>query len=85
MEAMAPGGEDCKVMQALEGICNVMHEASFGAILGNIGVGIEGDVSDLKKWLQRGLTFDKLFRQASGDEKIKLHQLLSSRLRPDRH
>ena len=73
-----PAGQDREVMKALEEMCNVMHKASFGEIFGSIGVGVWGDVSDLKKSLTRSIAFEKLWKEAKGEELFKLHQLLKS-------
>jgi hypothetical protein len=71
-----PEGQDREVIKALEDMCNVMHKASFGEIFGSISVGVGGDVLDLKKTLQRGLAFERLLREAKGDEKLRLYLML---------
>jgi hypothetical protein len=71
-----PAGKDREALQALEDLCNLFHKESVGEILGSISVGLVGDVGDLKTWLARGLAFDTQFRDAVGDEKIKLFELM---------
>jgi len=71
-----PQGEDEKLMDALEEMCNVLHKACFGKIFGEIVVTMPGDVFDLKKALKRGIAFDKLFIASKGEELMKLVKYL---------
>jgi hypothetical protein len=71
-----PEGEDEKLLQALERICNVMHEAAFGEIYGDMVPQQDGDVLDLKKALSKAIAFEKLFSDSKGDDLNRLSRLL---------
>ncbi|MEJ2701759.1 MAG: hypothetical protein P8Z79_04895 [Sedimentisphaerales bacterium] len=73
-----PEGDDDKFMEALEEMCNVLHKASFGSIFGDIVVGMPGDVLDLKKTLKRAIAFNKLFKESSGEAKLRLFKYLNA-------
>jgi AbiU2 len=71
-----PVGEDKKLLEALEQMCNLFHSAAFGEILGEMVPYHSGDVLDLKKALKRAIAFDKLFSDSKGDELMRLSRLL---------
>jgi hypothetical protein len=71
-----PEGEDQKLLDVLERMCNVLHEAAFGEILGDMVPYHLGDVSDLKKALKRAIAFEKLFSDSKGDERMRLWGLI---------
>ena len=73
-----PEGQDHEVMEALEEMCNVMYEAAFGEIFGEISTAVVGDVLDLKRSLHRSIAFDKLLKNAQGEESSRLYQVLRS-------
>lgn len=69
-------GEDQKVMDALEEMCQLMHKASFGVTYGQMAH--PGQVvSDMMIALRKTLAFDKLLAQSEGEERQRLHQYLS--------
>lgn len=72
-----PEGDDDKFMQALEEMCNVIHKASFDKIIGDISVGMSGDVLDLKKTLKKAVAFEKLSKESMGEEKMRLFKYLN--------
>jgi hypothetical protein len=47
------GEEEEKLLEALEQMCNELHKAAFGGILGDMVPYHPGDVLDLKKALKR--------------------------------
>ena len=51
-------GEDKKLLEALEQMCNLFHIAAFGEILGEMVPYHSGDVLDLKKALKRAIKVD---------------------------
>ncbi|MFC1859190.1 hypothetical protein ACFL9U_14365 [Thermodesulfobacteriota bacterium] len=67
-----PKGDDEKLIQALEEMCNVLYKSSFGEIFGEISVEMAGDVHDLKEALKRGIAFDKLLNESKGEELSRL-------------
>jgi len=71
-----PEGDDEKLIETLEEMCNVLHKASFGEIFGDISVTMVGDVLDLKKALKRSIAFDKLFKESKGEELSRLSYYL---------
>ena len=71
-----PVREDEKLMDALEEMANVLHEACFGSIFGEITVTMPGDVHDLKSALRRAVAFEKLFAESKGEEKTRLAKYL---------
>ena len=72
-----PKGDDEKFIKALEEMCNVLHQASFDTIFGDISVGMAGDVLDLKKTLKRAVAFEKLFKESKGKDKLRLFKYLN--------
>jgi hypothetical protein len=73
-----PEGQDREAMGALEDMGNVMHEAACGHMFGEISVAVGGDVLDLKRVLHRSLAFDRLLKDAQGEERSRLYQVLRS-------
>jgi len=71
-----PVGEDKCLVDVLEQLCNLLHEAAFGEILGDMVPNHSGDVLDLKMALKRAIAFDKLFSDSKGDELIRLNRIL---------
>lgn len=71
-----PEREDEKLMDALEEMANILHEACFGSIFGSITVTMPGDVLDLKSALRRAVAFKKLFAESKGEETIRLAKYL---------
>jgi hypothetical protein len=71
-----PEGEDDRLMEVLEKLCNVLHEAAFGEILGDMVPNHHGDVCDLKRALKRAIAFDKLFSDSKGEELARLSKIL---------
>ena len=71
-----PEGEDRKLLEVLEQMCNVLHEAAFGGILGDMVPYHSGDVSDFKKALRMAIAFDKLFSDSKGEDLKRLWRLL---------
>jgi len=72
-----PKGDDEKLIETLEEMCNVLHKASFGEIFGEISVAMAGDVLDLKEVLKRGIAFDKLLKESKGEELSRLLNYLN--------
>ena len=72
-----PEGDDEKFIKALEEMCNVLHQASFDCIFGEISVGMAGDVLDLKKTLKKAVAFEKLFKESKGEDKARLFKYLN--------
>lgn len=70
-----PEGDDEKALTALENISNLFYEARFGEIRGDMILTCAGDVHDLKKYLCRGLAFEKLFHERGGNVQ-HLYELL---------
>jgi len=60
-----PEGEDDKVVNVLEDMCNVLHKASFGEVCGEMAQGHGGDVRDLKLALRKAIAFDAVLGSAS--------------------
>ncbi len=75
-----PEGEDIHFVSNIEEICNVMHTECFGIIFGDVGVTIAGDVHDFIKMIGKASAFDDLFNASTGEEKIRLFDLLRSKL-----
>jgi len=73
-----PEGEDKRLLAVLEQLCNLLHEAAFGEILGDLVPNHPGDVLDLKKSLKRAIAFDKLFSDSKGEELMRLSRLLKN-------
>jgi hypothetical protein len=71
-----PEGEDKRLLEVLEHLCNLLHEAAFGEIFGDMVPNHPGDVLDLKKALKRAIAFDKLFSDSKGEELTRLSRLL---------
>ena len=71
-----PEGEDQKLLDVLEQICNVLHKAAFGGILGDMVPYHSGDVSYFKKALRMAVAFEKLLADSKGDDLIRLRRLL---------
>ena len=71
-----PEGEDRKLMEVLEKMCNVFHVAAFGGIFGDMVPFHSGDVQDFKKTLKKAIAFDKLFSDSKGDDLIRLWKLI---------
>jgi hypothetical protein len=71
-----PPGEDKKVMDALEEMCQLMHKASFGVTYGQMGHSSQA-VSDIVIAMRKTLAFDKLLARSEGEERQRLHQYLS--------
>lgn len=70
-------GDDEKFIKALEEMCNVLHQASFDEIFGDIVVGMPGDVLDLKKTLKKAVAFEKIFKESEGEDKSRLFKYLN--------
>jgi hypothetical protein len=77
-----PEGKDEELLEALEQMCNLFHEASFGEMFGPMMSGHPGDVLDLKHALAKAIAFDKLLSDSTGDDLRRLnrslHDVLSS-------
>jgi len=71
-----PEGEDRKLLEVLEQMCNVLHKAAFDEILGDMVPYHSGDVQDFKKALSKAIAFDKLFSDSKGDDLERLCRLL---------
>ena len=71
-----PEGEDQKLLEVLEQMCNVLHKAAFDKILGDMVPYHSGDVQDFKKALSKAIAFDKLFSDSKGDDLEHLWRLL---------
>lgn len=71
-----PEGEDEVFLNALEEICNITHEASFGSINGQMVMAHPGDVINLKRALLNGLAFDQILAESTGEEKTRLYSYI---------
>jgi hypothetical protein len=71
-----PAGEDRKLLEVLEQICNVSYKAAFGKILGDMVPYHDGDVLDFKKALSKAIAFDKLLSDSKGDDLGRLSRIL---------
>jgi len=71
-----PEGKEKECLQALEKMCNIMHEAVFGEILGDMIPFHNGDVQDFKKALLKAIAFDKLFSESKGADRNHLADLI---------
>ena len=71
-----PEGEDQKLLEVLEQMCNVLHKAAFDKILGDMVPYHSGDVCDFKKVLRKAIAFDKLCSDSKGDDLEHLWRLL---------
>lgn len=71
-----PEGEEEKLLEALEQMCNEFHKAAFGGIFGDMVPNHPGDVLDLKKALKGAIAFDKLFSNSKGEDLMRLCKLL---------
>jgi hypothetical protein len=71
-----PEGEDRRLLEVLEQMCNVLHKAAFGEILGNMVPSHTGDVLDFKRALRMAVAFDKLLSESKGGELLRLWRLL---------
>lgn len=67
-----PAGEGERFLTNLEEICNIMHEACFNSIFGQMVVSKGGDVLDLKVALAKALVYDRLLSESSAEEAAKL-------------
>lgn len=73
-----PDGEDVRLLDSLESMCNIMYEAAFGTVLGWMVPCQPGDVNDLKQALRRALAFDHLLSTSIGDERRRFLKALDS-------
>jgi hypothetical protein len=71
-----PSGEDRKVLDVLEQMCNLMHKASIGGTYGQMVCSRPGDVSGLQKAMEEALAFEKLVGQSKGEDLRRLVQCL---------
>lgn len=71
-----PEGKDKRLLEVLEQLCNLLHEAAFGEILGDMVPNHPGDVLDLKRALKRAIAFDKLLSDSKGEELMRLSKFL---------
>lgn len=69
-------GQDERLLEALEQICNLLHRAAFGVIFGDMVSCHSGDVRDLKKALRKAIAFDRLLSDSKGDDLARLVGLL---------
>jgi len=69
-------GEDRKVMDVLEQMCELMHKTSAGVTYAMPSSGGRC-VSDLKDAMRKALAFNKLFAQSKGEEQRRLLQCLN--------
>ncbi len=69
-----PEGEDKRFFDALQKICNIAHEACFGAIYGDMSTVTlgGGDVINLRKTLEFAVAFKEALSESSGQEKTHL-------------
>ncbi len=74
-------GEEESFLQTLKEICETTHKACFNDIYGQIAVGKEGDVHDLKKTLKRALAFEKKFSDSTGKDLSELFALVQGDVR----
>ncbi len=75
-----PEEEGIQFIANVEEICNLMHAECFGIIFGDIGVTIAGDVHDFIKMIGKAAVYDDLFEASTGEETIRLFDLLRSKL-----
>ena len=73
-----PKGKDQELLDTFEKICNVMHNASFGQIYGEMVPQHYGDALALKEALKRGVAFENLFSNSKGDDLVRLSKLLDN-------
>ena len=73
-----PEGKDQEFLDALEKICDLMHNAAFGEIYGEMVPQHFGDVLDLKEALRKGIAFEDLFSKSKGDDLMRLSNLLDN-------
>ena len=71
-----PPGEERRVLDVLEQMCNLMHKASIGGTYGQMLCSGQGDVSYLQEAMRKALAFDKLVEQSKGEELHRLVQCL---------
>lgn len=71
-----PQGEDRRLLETFEKICNLFHKASFGGIYGEMVFSHGGDVDTLVKILWSGVAFEKLLSESKGEDTTRLYQLL---------
>ena len=69
-----PEGEDKRFFDALQKICNIVHEACFGTIYGDMSTVTlgGGDVINLRKTLESAVAFKEALSESSGQEKTHL-------------
>ncbi|NIA08178.1 MAG: hypothetical protein GWP14_11190 [Actinobacteria bacterium] len=68
-----PEGEDKKALEALEQMCNIMYETSFGKTFG--AVGLDQGVRYFKRTLAKAIAFDRIFEESKGKERTDLFKL----------
>jgi len=71
-----PKGKDEEFLDLLGEFCDCMHRACFGKSFGSISTASEGDVFDLIKTLKKSIAFERLLSEKSGDDLIKLYDLM---------
>jgi hypothetical protein len=71
-------GEDKTFMKNLEEICDVTFREAFSKPFGEVCLGLPGDVLDFKKSLRMANAFRKLFEESSGDDKLRLFEMINS-------
>jgi len=71
-----PEGEEIQFLKTLQRFCDVIYEACFGEVFGQISLAIQGDVIDFKWALEKAVAFDELLSGISGKEITKLYSFL---------
>jgi hypothetical protein len=71
-----PEGEDKTFFDALQKMCNIVHEACFGTIYGEMIPTRSGDVINLRRTLQCAVAFNVALSESSGQNKAWLYSCL---------
>ena len=71
-----PEGEDKKFFDALQKMCNIVHEACFGTIYGEMMPTRAGDVINLTRTLRCAVAFNVALSESSGQNKAWLYSCL---------
>ncbi|NLY75728.1 MAG: hypothetical protein GX075_10530 [Firmicutes bacterium] len=70
--------QEVEFIETLQEICDIIHQACFGSIVGDIVMSMpgQGDVQDLKKALKKAIAYDRFFSEGNTEEKTKLLKFL---------
>lgn len=75
-------GEDKVFMENLVKICDIAYREVFASPFSEVWLGLSGDVLDFKMSLWMANAFRKLLEESTGDDKLRLYEMLISEVHP---